>query len=114
MLKKNSDKTTEQCCTKMKLKLDYRKIEDRHSRSGQGRLSWNQPATKPCASLDTLVHQEEAEVEEAEEEQGDTSLEQNSSSTTVLHRKRPKATFFNILCIYSVMGHGSGTNLTSN
>ena len=33
---------------------------------------------------------------------------------TVLHRKRPKHTFFNILCIYSVMVHGSGTNFISN
>jgi len=33
---------------------------------------------------------------------------------TVLHRKRPKATFFNILCIYSVVVHGSGTNFISN
>ena len=33
---------------------------------------------------------------------------------TVLHRKRPKTTFFNILCIYSVMVHGSGTSFISN
>ena len=35
-------------------------------------------------------------------------------SDTVLHRKRPKTTFFNILCIYSVMVHGRGTSFISN
>ena len=33
---------------------------------------------------------------------------------TVLHRKRQKTTFFNILCTYSVMVHGSGTSFISN
>ena len=33
---------------------------------------------------------------------------------TVLHRKRLKTTFFNILCIYSVMVHGSGTSFILN
>ena len=32
----------------------------------------------------------------------------------VLHRKRLKTTFFNILCSYSVMVHGSGTSFISN
>ena len=33
---------------------------------------------------------------------------------TVLHRKRPKTPFFNLLCIYSVRVHGSGTSFISN
>ena len=98
MQKRYSDKTAEQCRAKMKkLKLDYRKVKDKHNKTGQGRNTWkfleqmdavlgHRPATRPSVSIDTSANQdEEAEVdegEEEEEEEGETSLEHNSSSAT--------------------------------
>ena len=41
MQKSYSDKTAEQCRAKMKkLKLDYRKVKDKHNKTGQGRNTW--------------------------------------------------------------------------
>ena len=42
MKEKDIDKTADQCRTKMtKLKLDYRKIKDKHNKTGKGRKNWN-------------------------------------------------------------------------
>ena len=97
MLKKGSEKTGEQCRAKMKkLKLDYRKVKDKHNKTGRGRNSWkyleamdavlgHRPATKPSIALDTLedAEEEETDIVEEEEEEGDTSLGQSSSSNAV-------------------------------
>lgn len=98
MQKKGCDKTAEQCRMMKKLKLEYRKVKDKHSKTGQGRNSWkflqqmdavlgHRPATRPAVSLDTSANQnEEDEVEgdeEEEEEQGEVSLQENTSSITL-------------------------------
>ena len=44
----------------------------------------------------------------------DLTCKRYSHTCTVLHRKRPKTTFFNILCIYSGIVHGSGRSFISN
>lgn len=98
MQKRGSAKTAEQCRAKMKkLKLEYRKIKDKHNQTGQGRKSWkflesmdavlgNRPATRPSEILDTSENQEEEQVEaldEAEEEEGESFYDQSSSVNTV-------------------------------
>ena len=69
MKEKDIDKTADQCRTKMKkLKLDYRKIKDKHNKTGQGRKNWkhldaldsilgHRPTTKPAVVLDTSSDQ---------------------------------------------------------
>lgn len=95
MQKKGSEKTGEQCRAKMKkLKLDYRKVKDKHNKTGRGRKSWkyleamdavlgHRPATRPSIALDTLEDPELSDAVE-EEEEGDTSIDQSSSSNTAL------------------------------
>ena len=49
MLKKGSEKTGEQCRAKMKLKLDYQKVKDKHNKTGHGRISWKYLETMAAA-----------------------------------------------------------------
>ena len=65
MKKKKYIKTAEQCHAKMKkLKLEYRRIKDKHGKTGEKRITWkfyeslnsilaNKPTTKPPIVLDT-------------------------------------------------------------
>ena len=60
------DRSAEQCREKaMKLKLEYRKIEDKHNKTGEGHKKWkflealdrvlvDKPATRPPLLVDTL------------------------------------------------------------
>ena len=42
LAKTGSDKTADQCRAKMKkMKLEYRKVRDKHNKTGQGRSTWH-------------------------------------------------------------------------
>ena len=95
MREQGSDKTGVQCRAKMKkLKLDYRKIKDKHGKTGRGRSTWkfldaldavlgHKPATKPPLVLDTSEdHAEHDESDDdAEVEDDDLSAVDNSFSS---------------------------------
>ncbi len=63
-----------------KLKLDYRKVKDKHNQSGQNRSKWkffdamdavlgHRPTTRPSVVLDTSEHPDEDELGESDDEQ---------------------------------------------
>ena len=78
MQEKGSSKTSEQCRAKMKkLKLDYRKIKDKHNKTGQGRKKWkfyepldsilgHRPTTRPVM-LDTSANELNRDEEDSDQ-----------------------------------------------
>ena len=80
--KMSSNKTADQCRTKMKkLKSEYRKIVDKHSQTGQGRTNWkyfdamdvilgHRPTTRPSVVVDTLATAIDPEENEGGEDGG--------------------------------------------
>ena len=84
-----------------KLKSDYRKIKDKHNKTGRGRLNWrffdalnsvlgHKPATKPPVVLDTSEDHAELDASNSDmgtEEEDDLLTLENSlfsSSTTTV------------------------------
>ena len=96
LLKRGSDKTAEQCKAKIKkLKIDYRKVKDKHNRTGENRSNWkffdaidavlgHRPTTRPPVVLDTSEQPEEDEEERLDEndEEVEGSAEQSHTSTS--------------------------------
>ena len=89
--KTGSEKTAEQCRTKLKkLKLDYRKVKDKQNQTGRGRTSWryfdamdavlaHRPTTRPSVVLDTANSSVEGREEpEENEEEEESSLDQSN------------------------------------
>ena len=89
--KTGSEKTAEQCRTKLKkLKLDYRKVKDKQNQTGRGRTSWryfdamdavlaHRPTTRPSVVLDTTNSSVEGREEpEENEEEEESSLDQSN------------------------------------
>ena len=89
------EKTAEQCREKAKkLKAEYRKLKDKHNKTGQGRKTWkfleamdrvlaDKPATRPPVLLDTLQEVgpgQESEVEIAVEQEPSLNASCGSSS----------------------------------
>lgn len=68
-----NNKIADQCGAKIKkLRLDYRKVKDKHNKTGRGRSNWkffhalgrirgHRPATKPAVVLDTSEDQQPTE-----------------------------------------------------
>lgn len=91
LLKKGFEKTADQCRAKCKkLKLDYRKIKNKHNRTGEGRSNWkffdamdsilqHRPTTRPAVVIDTEADEDVDEPEDNEEEE-DGSINQSVSS----------------------------------
>ena len=79
------EKTAEQCRDKAKkLKTTYRKIKDKHSKTGVGRKKWlfleamdtvlgDKPSTRPAVLIDTLEPTAEQEPQQELQVQQDTS-----------------------------------------
>ena len=99
--KKGIDKTAEQCRAKMKkLKVDYRKVKDKHNKTGESRSNWkffdtmdavlgHRPTTRPPVVLDTseqpddydeVGSEEDGEEDKVCTEQSDLHLEDAGSS----------------------------------
>lgn len=86
--KKGIDKTAEQCRAKMKkLKVDYRRVKDKHNKTGESRSNWkffdtmdavlgHRPTTRPPVVLDTSEqpddYDEVGSEEDGEEDKGST------------------------------------------
>ena len=96
MRERGSEKTGDQCRAKMKkLKSDYRKIKDKHRKTGRGRSAWkffdamddvlgHKPATKPPVVLDTSedpIEQNELDNDVEVDDEDDLSPVDNSFSS---------------------------------
>ncbi len=73
----------------MKLKLDYRKVKDKHNQTGQNRSKWkffdamdavlgHRPTTRPSVVLDTSEHPDEDEEDELGESDDEQPAEQTN------------------------------------
>ena len=94
--KTGSDKTAEQCRAKIKkLKLDYRKIKDKHNKTGEGRSTWkyfdtmdavlgHRPTTRPSAVLDTSEQPDEDDEGGSEDGEEDKGSEEQSNLSTAI------------------------------
>ena len=95
LAKTDSDKTAEQCRAKMKkLKLEYRKVRDKHNKTGEDRCTWrffnaldavlgDKPTSQPTAILDTSApptNESDSEVPEDGDEGNESTIERSSSS----------------------------------
>ena len=86
--KTGSDKTAEQCRAKIKkLKLDYRKVKDKHYKTGEGRSTWkffdtmdavlgHRSTTRPSVVLDTSEQPDEDDEGGSDGEEDKGSAEQ--------------------------------------
>ena len=95
--KQESDKTAEQCRVKMKkFKIDYRKVKDKHNKTGETRSNWkffdaidavigHRPTTRPSVVLDTSEQPEQVEkggLDENDEEDEGFAEQSNTSTST--------------------------------
>ena len=95
LAKNGSNKTAEQCRAKMKkLKREYRKVRDKHNKTGEGRSAWryfnaldrvlgDRPTSRPTAILNTSAPPiNESDNEVLEDYDGDESTIKRSSPAT--------------------------------